>query len=165
MRLIEACLGRFEGTLVKLADEALAKKGESKKRPREPKPEKIPLTAVRRKRKAPTTEPADVGADSSAKKRCMHEKAHAAAPAGSAKAEAAPDSGSDSDLEIVQELSADEELTRQFEEAKRAGRYIEIDDGPDDATDRERAPTPTAAVKRESCEPSTSGTGSRGGER
>jgi hypothetical protein len=31
----------------------------------------------------------------------MHEKAHAAAPAGRAKAEAAPDSGSDSDLEIV----------------------------------------------------------------
>jgi hypothetical protein len=108
------------------------------------------------------TGPADI-ADSSAKKRCIHEKAHAA-PAGRAKAEAAPDSGSDSDLEIVQELSVDEELARQFEEAKRAGRYIEIDDGPDDATDRERAPTPTAAVKRKSCEQSTSGTGSRGGE-
>ncbi len=79
-----------------------------------------------------------------------------AASAGRANAEAEPDSGSDSDLEIVQELSADEELTRQFEEAKRAGRYIEIDDGPDDAADRERAPTPTAAVKRESCEQSTS---------
>jgi hypothetical protein len=88
-----------------------------------------------------------------------------AASAGRAKAEAAPDSGSDSDLEIVQELSADEELTRQFEEAKRAGRYIEIDDGPDDATDLERVPSPTTAVKRESCEQSTSGTGSRGGER
>jgi hypothetical protein len=145
----------------------LSKKGELKKRLREPNPEEIALTAVRRKRLAPTTEPADVGADSSAKKRCMHETAHAA-PAEHAKAEAAPDSGADSDLEIVQELSADEELTRQFEEAKRAGRYIEIDDGPDDATDRERAPTPIAAVKRQSCEQSTSGTrsrGTRGGER
>ncbi len=97
----------------------------------------------------------------------MHETAHAA-PAEHAKAEAAPDLGSDSDLEIVQELSADEELMRQFEEAKRAGRYIEIDDGPDDATDCEWAPTPIAAVKRQSCEQSTSGTrsrGTRGGER
>ena len=35
-------------------------------------------------------------------------------------------------VEIVRELSADEELARQFEEAKRGGRYIEImDDAPD----------------------------------
>jgi len=80
-RLIElaanrgSCLGRFEGTLVKLADEALAKKGELEKRPREPNPEKIPLTAVRRKRQAPTTEPTDAGTDSSAKKRFRHENA------------------------------------------------------------------------------------------
>ena len=44
---------------------------------------------------------------------------------------------SDSDaVEIVRELSADEELARQFEEAKRCGRYIEImDDAPDSQQD------------------------------